>query len=209
MSQTCPKNLSFYSSHVLREDRERLHQHKGAAVWFTGLPASGKSTISHQLEKQLHDMGCSTYVLDGDNVRHGLCSDLGFSPEDRTENIRRIGEMVRLFVDAGLIAICAFVSPYRADLDGIREIIGRDRFFEVYVHCPPGICVSRDRKGIYTNAAAGLINEFTGISAPYEPPLNPALGLDSSRLSPPEAAARVVALLRERASLHERRAEDG
>lgn len=190
-------NLTWFDGYLTREERERLHGHKGAVIWFTGLSASGKSTIAHHLERQLYDMGCSTYVFDGDNVRHGLCGDLGFSVKDRTENIRRIGEMARLFVDAGIIAITAFISPYRADRDNLRELIGKDRFFEVYVECPVEVCASRDQKGLYKKAKAGVVKEFTGISAPYEPPENPALIIRSDREDATEAAKRVLRLIRE------------
>lgn len=190
-------NLTWFNGLVSREDREKLHGHRGAVVWFTGLSASGKSTIAHHLEKQLHKMGSSTYVFDGDNVRHGLCCDLGFSSADRTENIRRIGEMVKLFVDAGIIAITAFISPYREDRRKIRDLVGPGRFFEIHVDCPLEVCAARDKKGIYAKAEAGLIKNFTGISAPYEEPRKPELRIDSSGLDPVAAAAEVVQNLRE------------
>lgn len=188
-------NLTWFNGYLTREDRERLHGHKGAVIWFTGLSASGKSTIARHLEKMLYDRGCSTYVFDGDNVRHGLCRDLGFSPEDREENIRRIGEMVNLYVDAGIIAIAAFISPYRRDRKRIRDLVGRDRFMEIHVDCPVEVCADRDQKGIYKKARAGIVKNFTGISAPYETPKDPALVIRSHREDPVESARHVVDLL--------------
>ena len=191
-------NVTWFNGYLSREDRERLHGHKGAVIWFTGLSASGKSTIARHLEKMLYNKGCSTYVFDGDNVRHGLCGDLGFSAEDREENIRRIGEMVNLYVDAGIIAIAAFISPYRKDRESIRELVGADRFMEIYIECPVDVCASRDQKGIYEKARLGNIKEFTGISAPYEPPENPALVIHSDQEDAMEASQRVLGLIKER-----------
>ncbi|MDY6973350.1 MAG: adenylyl-sulfate kinase [Thermodesulfobacteriota bacterium] len=185
-------SITWFNGHISREDREDLHGHKGAVVWFTGLSASGKSTIAHLLEKLLHEKGSSTYVFDGDNVRHGLCQDLGFLPEDRTENIRRIGEMVKLFVDAGVIAITAFISPYRNDRDRIRDLVGNDRFYEIYVRCPIEVCAERDPKGLYEKAQRNLIRDFTGITAPYERPEHPSLVIDSSVVYPEDAARMVM-----------------
>ena len=191
-----PNNVTWFDGYVTKEDREQLHGHKGAAIWFTGLSASGKSTIAHHLEKLLHDMNCSTYVFDGDNVRHGLCGDLGFSADDRTENIRRIGEMVKLFVDAGIIAITAFISPYRKDRRKIRDLVGKDRFFEIHVDCPIEVCAERDQKGIYEKAKAGIIKNFTGISAPYEPPENPEMVIQSDKVDATKAAKQVLELMK-------------
>ena len=143
----------------------------------------------------LYEQGCSTYVFNGDNVRHGLCGDLGFSPEDRTENIRRIGEMVKLFVDAGVIALTAFISPYRSDRNSVRALVGADRFFEIYVDCPVDVCAQRDPKGIYAKAKAGIIKDFTGISAPYEPPERASLVICSDRVTAPAAALDVLRIL--------------
>ncbi len=178
---TKTNNIKWFNGFVSKENREKLHSHKGAVIWFTGLSASGKSTIAHHLEIQLHKMGCSTYVFDGDNVRHGLCRDLGFSADDRSENIRRIGEMTRLFIDAGIIAITAFISPYRDDRKSVRNLTGKDRFVEVYVKCPIEICEDRDSKGIYQKARKGEIKNFTGISAPYEPPEHPDLTIETDK----------------------------
>jgi adenylylsulfate kinase len=188
--------LTWFNGLVTQEDREKLHGHKGAVIWFTGLSASGKSTIAHHLEKLLYEVDCSTYVFDGDNVRHGLCSGLGFSSRDRTENIRRIGEMAKLFVDAGILAITAFISPYRKDRERIRSLVGEDRFFEIHVSCPVDICAERDQKGIYAKARAGIIKEFTGVSAPYEEPGQPSLTVHSDLIKPPEAAMEVLEILR-------------
>lgn len=188
-------NVTWFNGYVNREDREKGHGHKGAVIWFTGLSASGKSTIAHIVEKQLHERGCSTYVLDGDNVRHGLCADLTFCPEDRAENIRRIGEMVRLFVDAGIIVLTAFISPYRQDRQQVRSLLSDGQFLEIHVDCPPEICATRDQKGIYQKAQAGIIKEFTGISAPYEPPENPELVIQSHEEDAKAAAVKVVDLI--------------
>jgi adenylylsulfate kinase len=193
---TMDNNLTWHDGYVTREEREKLHGHKGAAVWFTGLSASGKSTIAQHLEKLLHEMGCSTYVFDGDNVRHGLCCDLGFSPEHRTENIRRIGEMVKLFVDAGIIAMTAFISPYRQDRERIRDMIGEEYFFEIHVDCPVNVCAGRDQKGIYAKAKEGAIKNFTGISAPYEAPEDPSLVIRSDQMTAVQAAQQVLNLLK-------------
>jgi len=189
------KNVTWFDGYLTRDEREALHGHKGAVVWFTGLSASGKSTIAHYLERMLYERKCTTYSFDGDNVRHGLCRDLGFSPEDRKENIRRIGEMVRLFVDGGIIAITAFISPYRADREVVRKLVGDDRFFEIYVECPVEVCAKRDPKGLYQRAMAGVIKEFTGVSAPYEAPENPSLVIHSAAVTPVEAAEEVMEIL--------------
>lgn len=190
-------NVTWFDGYVSREDREKLHGHKGAVIWFTGLSASGKSTIAHLVEKELQRRGCSTYVLDGDNVRHGLCSDLTFSPEDRAENIRRIGEIVKLFVDAGIIVLTAFISPYRRDRQKVRSLLADKQFLEVYVDCPSEVCATRDTKGIYAKAEAGVIKEFTGISAPYEPPRNPELVIYSHKEDVTEAVERVINLIKQ------------
>jgi len=188
-------NVTWFEGYVKRGERETLHNHKAAVIWFTGLSASGKSTIAKCLERQLYEMGCSTYVFDGDNVRHGICSDLSFSKEDRNENIRRIGEMVKLFMDAGIIAITAFISPYRQDRKKVRALLPDRRFIEIFVDCPLDVCAERDSKGLYEKAKAGIVKEFTGISAPYEAPENPELIIRSDKDSPLEAVKRIIALL--------------
>ena len=190
------KNLTWHNGLVSRQDRENKHGHKGATVWFTGLSASGKSTIAHNLEKLLYNRGCSTYVFDGDNVRHGLCSDLSFSQDARSENIRRIGEMSKLFVDAGIIALTAFISPKQSDRDRIRSLLGEGNFFEIFVDCPIEICEKRDPKGIYKRARAGEIKNFTGISAPYEAPSDPHLVIKSAEEDAMDSARRVLDLLK-------------
>ena len=153
---------------VTREDRNQLNDHKSGMVWFTGLSASGKSTIAHAVEKKLHDRGIRTYVLDGDNVRHGINSNLGFSKEDRQENLRRVSEVAKLFVDAGILVLAAFISPYREDRDAVRKQFAAGEFLEIYVKCSIGECEHRDPKGQYRKARAGVIKNYTGISAPYE-----------------------------------------
>lgn len=195
---TKKNNVTWFNGYVSREDRETLHGHKGAVIWFTGLSASGKSTIAHLVEKELHQQGCSTYALDGDNVRHGLCSDLAFRPEDRAENIRRIGEMVKLFVDAGIIVLTAFISPYRKDRQKLRSLFHDGQFLEIYVDCPSETCSKRDQKGLYAKAKAGVIKEFTGISAPYEPPEQPDLVIRAYKQDAKAAAEHVVYLIKQR-----------
>jgi adenylylsulfate kinase len=190
-------NITWHHGDITRADRERINGHRGAVIWFTGLSASGKSTLAHAVENALFERGCRTYVLDGDNIRHGLNKDLGFSPEDREENIRRIGEVAHLFADAGVIAMTAFISPYRADRDKARQIAG-DSFIEIYVKCDLDVCEERDPKGLYKKARAGQIPEFTGISAPYEEPDRPELVVDTSHETLEESAARVLAYLEER-----------
>ncbi|SMP81644.1 adenylylsulfate kinase [Desulfonatronum zhilinae] len=185
----CPKCL------VSREDRERLHGHKSCLVWFTGLSGSGKSTIAHLVEKRLHDQGRSTYVFDGDNVRHGLCGDLSFSPEGRAENIRRIGEMVKLFLDAGILCLAAFISPMRADRERVRQIVGPENFIEIYVRCPLEVCEGRDVKGLYKLARQGKIKNYTGVSAPYEAPDKPDLVLKTYQCSIEECVDQVLSIL--------------
>ncbi len=174
-------NIFWHEGNIKKEDRERLNQHRGVCVWFTGLSGSGKSTIANEVEQMLYERGIHTYVLDGDNIRHGLNKNLGFSPADRTENIRRIGEVARLFVDAGLVVATAFISPYRQDRDSVRELMGPGEFVEVYVECDLAVCEQRDPKGLYKKARAGEIPEFTGISAPYEAPLHPELVVNTSQ----------------------------
>lgn len=176
-------NIVWHHAVITRAHRESLNKHKSVALWFTGLSGSGKSTLAHAVEERLYYMGCRTFVFDGDNVRHGLCSDLGFSPEDRRENIRRIGEMVKLFVEGGIIAMTAFISPYKKDREGIRSLVGKDNFIEVYCDCSIEECENRDVKGLYAKARRGEIPEFTGISSPYEAPENPTLHLKTDRMS--------------------------
>lgn len=171
------KNITWHGGVVTRQDRERAAGQKGCVVWFTGLSGSGKSTVARRFEQLLLERGRGCYVLDGDNIRFGLNKDLGFSPEDRNENIRRIGEVAKLFADAAIITTTAFISPYRTDRDNVRVIMPEGTFIEVYINAPLDVCESRDPKGLYKKARAGLIPEFTGISAPYEEPLSPELEL--------------------------------
>ncbi len=173
------KNIYRHQSLLNQTDREQQAGHKSVILWFTGLSGAGKSTLAHAVEKALFDLGCRTYVFDGDNVRHGLCVDLGFSENDRRENIRRIGEMSKLFTQAGVLALTAFISPYRADRDSVRSMIARGKFIEIYCKASLDICEQRDTKGLYAKARLGEINDFTGISAPYEVPFNPEIELDT------------------------------
>ncbi len=189
-------NITWHHAEITKEDRERLNMHRAVVIWFTGLSASGKSTLAHKVENELFERGCRTFVLDGDNVRHGLNKDLGFSPEDRVENIRRIGEVAKLFTDAGIIAMTAFISPYRADRDKARAIAGEGNFIEIYVKCDIAVCEQRDPKGLYKKAREGKIPEFTGISAPYEEPLQPELIVDTSAETLEESTAKVLNYLR-------------
>ena len=195
MAQQKATNITWHEATVTAEDREKLLNQKGCVIWFTGLSGSGKSTLANAVEQVLHQQRHHTYVLDGDNVRHGLNKNLGFSPEDREENIRRIGEVAKLFTDAGTIVMTAFISPYRADRDQARALIAEDRFVEVFVDCPIGVCEERDTKGLYKKARAGEIKEFTGISAPYESPLNPEATVNTAALSIEECAQAVVETL--------------
>lgn len=172
-------NVIWYQATVTRDRREKMNLHRAKLLWFTGLSGSGKSTIAHALEERLHQRGCRTYVFDGDNVRHGLCNDLGFSIEDRTENIRRIGEMSKLFVDAGVIALTAFISPIREDRDKVRNLFSKGDFIEVYIKASIETCESRDVKGLYKKAREGKIQNFTGISSPYEAPEKPEIVVDT------------------------------
>ncbi|BAU23926.1 adenylylsulfate kinase [Caldimicrobium thiodismutans] len=180
------KLVFWHKTEVTREMRENLNGHRSLVIWFTGLPSSGKSTIAHQLELKLYDLKVKTITLDGDNIRHGLCSDLGFSPEDRSENIRRIGEVIKLLLSAGLVVLCAFVSPFRRDRQYLRNLLGKD-FIEIYCRCPIEICAQRDPKGLYKEAFKGLIPEYTGVSAPYEEPENPDLIIDTHLITVEES----------------------
>jgi adenylylsulfate kinase len=173
-------HIYWHEGDITKSDRERLAGHRGVCLWFTGLSGSGKSVISRETENLLFERGVRTYVLDGDNIRHGLNNDLGFSPEDRNENIRRIGEVSKLFVDAGTIVMTAFISPYREDRDRVRKILQDGEFVEIYVEADLDTCEERDPKGLYQKARAGEIKEFTGISAPYESPQKPELIINTT-----------------------------
>ncbi|MGZ8157365.1 MAG: adenylyl-sulfate kinase [Methylobacter sp.] len=191
-------NIHWHEAVVSRLLRERMNGHKSFILWFTGLSGSGKSTLAHAVEAALYERGCRTFVFDGDNVRHGLCADLGFSAEDREENIRRIGEMAKLFTEAGVIALTAFISPYRADRARVRALVAPEDFIEIYCHCPLEVCEHRDVKGLYAKARQGLIKDFTGVSSVYEAPETPELSLDTGSLPLTECVEQVLALLSSR-----------
>ncbi len=191
-----PEFIQPHPHQVSRQDRSEIKGHRPAVLWFTGLSGSGKSTIANAVEQELNRAFCAhTYLLDGDNIRTGLNRGLGFSPADREENIRRIGEVAKLFVDAGLIVLTAFISPYRADRERVRALLPKGEFIEIYVRCPLDVCEQRDPKGLYRKARAGQIPEFTGISSPYEEPLQPELILDSGAYHVSDCAVQVIAYL--------------
>jgi adenylylsulfate kinase len=191
-------NITWHEHKVSREEREALLKQKGVLLWFTGLSASGKSSVANEVVHQLHQMGKLTYVLDGDNIRHGLNKNLGFSPEDREENIRRISEVGNLFADAGIITTTAFISPYRKDRDFARELLGDGRFVEIFVKASIETCEKRDPKGLYQKAKKGEIKEFTGISAPYEEPLKPEIILDADTMTIEEEVEMVIGYLKKK-----------
>ncbi len=195
MAEQKATNITWHGGTVDRADRERMLGQRGATVWFTGLSGSGKSTVAVAAEAELVKRGRLAYVLDGDNVRHGLNKNLGFSPEDRTENIRRIGEVAKLFTDAGVLVFTSFISPYRADRDAARELFGDGDFLEVYIEADVATCEERDPKGLYKKARAGEIPEFTGISAPYEEPENPELVVHTGSQTVQESVDQVIAHL--------------
>lgn len=194
---TKSSNIVWHDSEVTKQDRRRLNAHKSAILWFTGLSGAGKSTISAELEKRLFKKGIRTFRLDGDNIRHGLNKNLGFTPEDRTENIRRIGEVSKLMVDAGLFTLSAFISPYRADRKQIRQLVEDNEFIEIFVKASLSICEERDPKGLYKKARLGEIKEFTGIDAPYEEPTSPELIIDTNTLSIDESVQKIIYYLKE------------
>ena len=198
MAEPKSKNIVWHHATITKEDREKLFSQKGVVIWFTGLSGSGKSTLANEVEGALFERGCHTYILDGDNIRHGLNKDLGFSPKDREENIRRIGEVAHLFAQAGVIVMTAFISPYLADRDVARKLNPAGDFIEIYCRCSLDECERRDTKGLYKKARAGEVKEFTGISAPYEEPVQPELLLDTDKETLKESAARVLALLEEK-----------
>ncbi len=191
-------NITWHDGAITKQDRERLLQQKGVVVWFTGLSSSGKSTIARTVEERLFELGHTSYVLDGDNIRHGLNKNLGFSPEDREENIRRIGEVAKLFADGGNIAMTAFISPYRKDRDQARSLLADGEFIEVYVKVSLDMAEKRDPKGLYKKARAGEIKEFTGISAPYEEPLNPEIVIDTDTMDIDQSRDTVIRYLTEK-----------
>ena len=185
-------NIVWHRATVTRTCREKRNGHRGGIIWFTGLSGAGKSTLAHAVEATLHQAGCQTFVLDGDNMRHGLCGDLGFSPRDRHENIRRIGEVAKLFMDAGVIVLTAFISPYCADRARVRGMVEQGDFIEIYCDASMAICESRDVKGMYKKARAGQIPQFTGISSPYEVPATPELAVRTGTESLEVCARQVI-----------------
>ena len=187
MAEQKATNVTWHEHKVSKKERAQLNGHRGAILWFTGLSACGKSTVANTVDHLLHSMGKHSYVLDGDNIRMGLNKNLGFSAEDRAENIRRIGEVAKLFTDAGVVNITAFISPYRSDRDQVRALMAEGEFLEAFVDCPIEVCERRDVKGLYKKARAGDIKEFTGISAPYEAPLNPEITIRTDRESEEES----------------------
>jgi adenylylsulfate kinase len=191
-------NTVWHEATVTRSRREQLNGHRSAVLWFTGFSGVGKSTLAHAVEEALYQRSCRTFVLDGDNIRHGLCADLGFSAEDRAENIRRIAEAAKLMVEAGQIALTAFISPFRQDRERARSLFPHGDFLEIFCDAPLEVCEKRDVKGLYRRARAGEVKEFTGISSPYEPPLNPELAVDTHNLTLDECVEQVLTLLHKR-----------
>ncbi|MGW8287857.1 MAG: adenylyl-sulfate kinase [Desulfobulbales bacterium] len=191
-------NVVYHRATVNRNRRQKLNKHKSVIIWFTGLSGSGKSTLAHAVEEELHQDGCRTFVFDGDNVRHGLCANLSFSEEDRHENIRRIGEMAKLFIEAGVIALTAFISPYRADRERVRALVSENDFIEIYCNSPLEVCEERDVKGLYRRARKGEIKNYTGISSPYEEPEHPDLVLDTANETVETNVEKVLDMLEER-----------
>ena len=191
-------NVVWEQGLITRQDREALNGHRSFALWFTGLSGSGKSTLAHAVEKKLFEMGCRTFVLDGDNVRHGLSSNLSFSEEDRKENIRRIGEAAKLITEAGIITLTAFISPFRADREMVRGLFPYGEFIEVYCNASLEVCESRDVKGLYKKARAGEIKNYTGIDSPYEAPVKPEIIIDTDVLDLNEASAEIMKYLKDR-----------
>ncbi|EIJ82236.1 adenylylsulfate kinase [Bacillus methanolicus PB1] len=191
-------NVTWHELSITKEFRRVQNAHHSFVIWFTGLSGSGKSTVANQLAKELYKNGISNYVLDGDNIRHGLNKDLGFSEEDRKENIRRIGEVAKLFVDSGQVVLTAFISPFKEDRKLVRNLLEEDEFIEVYVKCPIEVCENRDPKGLYQKARNGLINNFTGIDSPYEEPENPEVVLETDRFSIEECVEQLISYLTKR-----------
>jgi len=195
MEKKSSTNIVWHHATVTRQRREELNGHRGSVLWFTGLSASGKSTLAHAVEEALHQLGCHTFVLDGDNVRHGLNRDLGFSLEDRDENLRRVGETAKLFLEAGTIVLAAFISPLRREREMLRTLMPHGDFLEIYCEAPIEICEQRDPKGLYEKARKGEIKEFTGISSPYEPPVKPELTVNTGQQSLEDCVQLVLEML--------------
>ncbi|MDX1776412.1 MAG: adenylyl-sulfate kinase [Desulfobulbales bacterium] len=201
-------NVIKHRATVTRNRREKQNGHRSVIIWFTGLSGSGKSTLAHAVEEKLHQAGCRTFVFDGDNVRHGLCANLSFSKEDRHENIRRIGEMSKLFIEAGVIALTAFISPFKADREMVRALVSENDIIEIYCNSPLHVCEERDVKGLYKKARAGKIKNYTGISSPYEPPENPDLELDTSGESVETNTEKILDFLEQRHVFSRKQAEN-
>lgn len=197
-------NVVWHHATVTRARREELNAHKSVVLWFTGLSGSGKSTLAHAVEERLHQMDCRTFVLDGDNIRHGLCGDLGFSGQDRIENIRRVGEVTKLFLEAGVISLTAFISPFQSDREKVRSLFPHGDFLEIYCRCPLEVCEDRDVKGLYKKARTGEVKQFTGISSPYEAPASPELVVDTDQMNLDQSIDSVLNLLRERGVIYEK-----
>ena len=189
------KNVVWHHATVTRQRRNELNNHKSVVLWFTGLSGSGKSTLAHAVEEELHQIGCRTIVLDGDNMRHGLCKDLDFSDESRKENIRRIGEVAKLFIESGVITLTAFISPFKEERDKVRKLLANQDLIEIYVKCPISVCEARDVKGMYKKAKANEIKNFTGISSPYEVPESPDLIVDTDQETLDESVDKVLGVL--------------
>ncbi len=191
-------NVVWHHATVTRERRQTQNAHKSVVLWFTGLSGAGKSTVAHALEEELHQRGCRTFVLDGDNVRHGLCRDLAFSIEDRIENIRRVGELTKLFLESGVITLTAFISPFKSDREFVRNLMPHGDFLEIYCRCSLDVCEDRDVKGLYKRARAGEIPDFTGISSPYEAPDKPELAIDTGEHTLEICVGEIIGLLKSR-----------
>jgi adenylylsulfate kinase len=189
-------NTIYHNATITRERRNQLNGHKSFVIWFTGLSGSGKSTLAHSVEEGLYSLGCRTFVLDGDNIRHGLSSNLTFSDDDRKENIRRIGEVAKLMMEAGVIAVTAFISPFKKDRNLVRQLLPQSDFIEIYCKASLETCESRDVKGLYKRARAGEIKNYTGIDSPYEAPENPELVIDTENESLEESTAKVINFLK-------------
>ncbi|MGD9389437.1 MAG: adenylyl-sulfate kinase [Thioalkalispiraceae bacterium] len=188
-------NAVWHHATITREHHEKLNGHRGVIVWLTGLSGAGKSTLAHAVEEKLYEMNCHTRVLDGDNVRHGLCGDLTFSADDRKENIRRIGEMSKLFLESGIITLTAFISPFKEDRNFVRNLVAHGDFLEVYCNAPLEVCEQRDVKGLYEKARQGIIPNYTGISSPYEAPVNPELIVNTGTEALEKSVTQVIELL--------------
>lgn len=196
------RHLTWHPTIITKEKRRKLKGHYGAVVWFTGLSGSGKSTLANAVDYQLYKLGKHSYILDGDNIRHGLNKDLTFRDEDRKENIRRIGEVAKLFVDSGQIVLTAFISPFQEDRESVRKLFEKDEFIEVYVKCPIEVCEKRDPKGLYEKARKGIISDFTGISSPYEEPEHPELIIETNQVSIEKGAKAIIEFLKHHGIIH-------